>query len=79
VQSVRFFLDISSERYLAYYQGAAQKVIATGSDGRRIAFPASRLRPFVTLDGVRGEFLLRYDHEHRFHSLERIGDLPRRA
>jgi len=68
---VRFRLDISPEQYLRYYQGAASQVVAMGYDGRRIRFPASRLRPFVTHDGVRGEFELEFDAQNKFIALRR--------
>lgn len=69
---IRFRLNISPEHYLAYYQGAARKVIAISSDGRRIQFPADKLRPFVTHDGVRGEFVIEFDANHKFVALQRI-------
>lgn len=69
---IRFRLNISAEHYLAYYQGAASKVIATSTDGRRVQFPADRLRPFVTHDGVRGEFVIEFDANHKFVALQRI-------
>ena len=70
--SIRFRLDISPESYLAYYQGAARNVVATGRDGRRIQFPADRLRPFVTHDGVRGEFELEFDANNKFVAMRRV-------
>lgn len=70
--TVRFHLAISPERYRAYYQGAVRQVIATGHDGRRVQFPADRLRPFVTHDGVRGEFELEFDANHKFVALRRV-------
>ena len=75
---IRFFLDIPAEEYLYYYRGAARDVVTTAVDGRRVRFPASVLRPFVTGQGVQGEFLLHYDDHNRFVRLERIGDLPGR-
>lgn len=70
--SIRFRLDISPELYLSYYQGAVRSVIATGRDGRRVQFPAERLRPFVSHDGVRGEFELEFDANHKFVALRRV-------
>lgn len=70
--TVRFRLDISSDVYLAYYQGAVRSVIATGRDGRRVQFPADRLRPFVTHEGVRGEFELEFDANNKFVALRRV-------
>lgn len=70
--SIRFRLDISPELYLAHYQGVARSVIVTGLDGRRVQFPAERLRPFVSHDGVRGEFELEFDANHKFVALRRV-------
>ncbi len=70
---IRFRLDISPERYLSFYQGAARNVLATSVDGRRVQFPAERLRPFVTREGVRGEFVLEFDADNRFVGLRRVG------
>ncbi|MFA5627016.1 MAG: DUF2835 domain-containing protein [Thiohalomonadaceae bacterium] len=70
--TVRFHLDISAERYLSYYQGVVRQVIATGRDGRRIQFPADKLRPFVSHDGVRGEFELEFDAQNKFIDLRRV-------
>jgi hypothetical protein len=47
METVRFRLNLSAEKMLAYYQGAAQQVIARASDGRRVQFPAQWLRRFV--------------------------------
>lgn len=74
VPQVRFRIRLSPAQYLAYYQGVAQQVITTGVDGRRIRFPAERLRPFVTHEGVAGEFELEFDDQHRFVALRRVGD-----
>ena len=69
---VRFYLAISADRYLAYYQGRVRHVIATSHDGRRIQFPASILRPYLTRDGVYGEFVLRYDSNHKLIGLDKV-------
>ncbi len=71
--ALRFRLDISSERYLAYYQGVAHLVSATTADGRRVQFPAQRLRPFVTHEGIRGEFVIEFDADNKFVALRRVG------
>lgn len=73
---IRFYLDISAEEYLHYYRGSAQNVATTAVDGRRVRFPAAVLRPYVTNQGVRGEFILHYDDHNRFVRLEKLRDLP---
>jgi hypothetical protein len=69
-----FWLDIPPDRLLAYYQGAADQVLATAQSGERVRFAARLLRPFVTADGVQGRFELEVDGRHRFVDLRRIGD-----
>jgi hypothetical protein len=76
VGSARFRLDISAERFLAYYRGAARNVVATAFDGRRVQFPADALRPFLSREGVRGEFLLEFDANNKLVALRKVADLP---
>jgi hypothetical protein len=78
VNELRFYLDLSPERYLHYYRGAARSVSVQSLEGRRVEFPAEHLRPFVTREGVQGLFALQFDSNNRFVALKRIGDLPRR-
>ena len=79
VNELRFYLDLSPERYLQYYRGTAKTVSVQSVDGRRVAFPAEHLRPFVTHDGVKGLFALQFDGNNRFVALKRIGELPSRG
>ena len=72
MEEIRFSLNISSQRYLSYYQGVARKVVVNAQDGRRIQFPAEHLRPFVTHDGIHGEFALQFDEHNRFQGLKRV-------
>jgi hypothetical protein len=69
---IRFSLDISSDDYLRYYRGEAQMVQVVADDGRRIRFPASSLRPFVSRDGVRGAFEITLDGENRLLELRKL-------
>ncbi len=71
MSQIYFSLDMSPESYLAYYRGRARNVVVVAEDGRRIAFPADRLRPFVTREGVRGRFLLEFDEQNRFKEMRR--------
>lgn len=74
--SIRFPLNISPDDYLAYYRGDAKQV-AVRVNGQTFAFPANRLRPFVTQAGVRGHFELNYDDNNKFVSLVKL-DSPHR-
>ncbi len=71
-QRIRFHLSLSAEDVLRYYEGSARQVQVTATDGRRVRFPLEHLRPFVTPTGVRGEFLLTFDAQQRFRSLQRL-------
>jgi hypothetical protein len=79
VNQIRFYLNLSTEKYLSYYQGVARAVSVMSVDGRRVTFPAEHLRRYITRDGVQGEFVLKFDSNNKFIGLERLGDLPRRA
>ena len=72
MKEIRFFLDIPSHRYLAYYQGAAQNISVTSVDGLRVRFPANVLRPHLTHYGIKGEFVLQYDDNNKFMGLRRV-------
>ena len=72
MHELRFYLNISAEDYLRYYQGRARFVSTISHDGRRVQFPAERLRPFITYDGIRGEFALCFDDQHKFIELRRL-------
>lgn len=71
-QRVRFDINIPAEQILAYYQGAARQVSVLAHDGRRIEFPAEKLRPYLDHQGVYGIFEMEFDDHHRFVALHRI-------
>jgi hypothetical protein len=74
MREYRFHLSIPAHEYMAYYQGAAQDVVVELAGGFRVQFPAVNLRPFVTHEGVQGEFILRVDAQNKLQSFERLGD-----
>ncbi len=67
----RFSLDITHDEYLAHYSGAIHSVVVTARDGRRVQFPAVKLRPFVTHTGIVGEFVLVVDDARGSSTLRR--------
>ena len=71
-QQFRFNLTLSQQQYLRYYQGSASNVRVTSECGRRLLFPAARLRPFLTHSGISGRFLLITDAGNRFLELKKI-------
>lgn len=64
-------LDISAAAYQRMYRGDARQVLAQDLQGRRIRFPASALRPFVTRAGVSGVFVLRVDGRNKLIDIRR--------
>ncbi len=71
-RQVRIPLSISADEYLRVYQGAAKKVSAIDSQGKRISFPVNILQPFVTRDGVAGVFDIYFDSDNRFLRIEKL-------
>ncbi|MBN2297664.1 MAG: DUF2835 domain-containing protein [Deltaproteobacteria bacterium] len=69
---IRFRLSISAETYKRYYSGEVRYVLARSYDGRRVKFPASYLRRFVSHEGITGEFEIEYDGNNRLKEIRRI-------
>lgn len=67
-----FSLNLSAEQYLAYYQGAANKVVVRCTDGQSIQFPARLLTRFVTAQGVQGQFVLTCSDDMKGSTLARL-------
>ena len=64
-------LNISAMAYQRMYSGDAQHILAQDRHGRRIRFPASSLRPFVTREGISGVFVLRVDARNKLIEIRR--------
>jgi hypothetical protein len=67
-----FNLTLSHEQFLAYYQGAANKVVVRCTDGQSIQFPARLLTRFVTTQGVQGHFVLTCSDDMTGSTLSRV-------
>jgi len=65
-------LKIAAEEYQRMYSGSVSHVAAVSVDGRSVRFPANILRPFVTLDGIQGRFIIRFDSDSRFLGIDRL-------
>lgn len=74
MQTVTVRLNISPERFQAYYQGAVEYVVAPSIDGRTIQFPARVLRPFVSHQGIQGTFKITFDANLKFYSIRLAQD-----
>ena len=64
-----FQLHISQEQFLRHYQGHSNAVQVRSECGRRIRFPATRLRPLLGHNGIYGRYCLTVDHRNRFVSI----------
>ena len=71
-QQFYFHLQVDQQQILRYYQGTASKVQVIAECGRRLQFPAMRLRPFLTQNGINGRFQLTVDSENRFIQLQQL-------
>ena len=67
-------LSITADAYRRLYSGDARNVLAHDQEGRKIQFPASSLRAFVTHDGIRGTFVIRVDEHHKLAGIRRVED-----
>lgn len=64
-QRIELTLHISAERFLNFYRGAAQTILARARDGRSVSFPCNLVQPFVQHDGIHGNFVLELDANNR--------------
>lgn len=62
---IRFRLAISAEKYLAFYQGSAQDILALSEDNKSLRFPAGAIREFLTHDGIYGSFEIQFDENNK--------------
>lgn len=71
MQTYSFYLNIPPEQYQAYYSGQVRTIQVRSHDGKQVRFPASAIRQFVTAEGVRGEFELQVDGNHKLIGINR--------
>jgi len=70
--SIKFYLDISYDKFLSVYKGDAKYVLTRSFDGRTIRFPADTIRPYLTKQGVSGTFEIFFDRQNKFKSLNKL-------
>ena len=69
---LRLKLKIPPHLIQHYYSGGVREIVTTAVDGRVVRFPVNILRPFVTHEGVHGEFALEFDAQHKFIAIHRL-------
>ncbi|MBS1207960.1 MAG: hypothetical protein H6R19_358 [Proteobacteria bacterium] len=67
-----FPLRLSPEQYLPYYRGEVAHVVVRCTTGATVQFPAVLLRPFISADGIYGNFVLSCDEQHKGARLQRV-------
>ena len=67
-----FSMHMTVEQCKRYYQGMVRDVVVTCDNGLTVQLPIERLRPFMSMNGVRGRFRLILDDNNKFHSLEQM-------
>ncbi|MDR4503241.1 MAG: DUF2835 domain-containing protein [Candidatus Scalindua sp.] len=72
----QFSLHISPDDYAAYYKGLATSVFVETYCGRKVKFPASVLRQFVTRNGIHGMFEMVVDQNNKLMQISRISGNP---
>ncbi len=58
-------------KYLLY-QGRANFVDARSIDGRLVRFPAKILKPYITKEGIRGIFVIYFNDDGKFQSIQEL-------
>lgn len=71
-QLIRFNLNIGYDRYLGVYQGISKTVRVKAEDGRIVEFPAVKIRPFLTREGIHGHFEMKLSSEHKFIDITKL-------
>ncbi|KID56805.1 hypothetical protein JF50_12950 [Pseudoalteromonas luteoviolacea] len=72
MQEYYFFLRLTHEQCLAYYEGDVEFIQVVEDGGKRIRFPAAHIRRFVSSIGVSGRFRLQLDDSNKFITLEKV-------
>lgn len=71
-QFIRFALNLSYDQYFKVYQGIAKNVYVVADDGRKVAFPAGKIQPFLTKQGINGHFEMELTPENKFVSIKKL-------
>ncbi|MBB1390669.1 DUF2835 domain-containing protein [Shewanella sp. SG44-6] len=67
-----FSLNVSYEAFLPYYQGVAEKVQVKDHKGRVLHINGKYFRPYLTPNGIHGEFKLVLCPDGNFKSLNKL-------
>ena len=68
----QFYLKLTPEEYVEYYQRKKTYVRVRTYQGYSIQFKAEHLRQFITRNGIDGVFEITFDSSNRFQSLHQL-------
>jgi hypothetical protein len=71
-KTIRFALNLSYDQYLLYYQGLVRYVSVIADDGKSVAFPAGKVQPFLTRQGINGYFEMELTKENKFVRIKKL-------
>jgi len=69
---LQFYLKISREEILRYYEGTARVVVVTATTGQKVQFPAEHLRAFIGANGIEGKFSIQFDNNNKLVGLKKV-------
>ncbi|GJQ60031.1 MAG: DUF2835 family protein [Candidatus Scalindua sp. AMX11] len=70
----QFSLHITPEDYVTYYEGVTTSVLVRTYCGKKVKFPASVLRQYVTQNGIRGIFEMEVDQNSKLVSVHKVNE-----
>lgn len=74
MNELHFRISITAQEYLRYYQGNADSVQVTASNGKIIQFPAGALQKFLDHTGIHGSFRVIFDENNKLVRVERVSN-----
>ena len=66
MKQISLSLQLTPRQVEEYYRGRARHLFAEAADGRIIQLPIKVLHPFISKQGIQGDFLVTTDDENRF-------------
>jgi len=69
---LKFYLNLTREQALRYYQGTARAIAVTTTNGQKLQFPAEHIRPFIGQTGISGYFSIQFDQDNKLIGLKQL-------
>jgi hypothetical protein len=66
-----FAINMTSAEFFPYYEGKAQQLVVTTTEGLRVQFPAMHMRKYLLSSGINGLFCMETKN-NKFLSLTKI-------